>query len=165
MGTTHPNGIWKRAAPFDDRQALRPAGAELLPPDFEPQRVEIDRDFPTWSKAPKDIPAPEGRMDLSRVEPDLEEAFTYLARQWKCETGMMSLFKDRVAHPLYKAIIALDRKIIPLLLRELQKSPYTWIEALETITKVDPVKPEDIGDAQLMIQAWLDWGKSNGYLR
>jgi hypothetical protein len=53
---------------------------------------------------------------------------------------------------------------VPLILGELERRPSHWFEALRAITGADPVKPEDCGRLHQMTQAWLDWGKEQGYV-
>lgn len=53
--------------------------------------------------------------------------------------------------------------IIPLLLRELQKSSGHWHRALRQITGADPVPVAARGNMDKAAQAWLRWGKEQGY--
>lgn len=67
-------------------------------------------------------------------------------------------------HPAYQQIIGMGPVAIPLLLRELQKSPDHWFWALKAITDVDPVPASERGRQKQMAAAWLRWGKEHGYL-
>ena len=67
-------------------------------------------------------------------------------------------------HPAYQSIIGLGEKAVPLLLDELRRDPDHWFWALKSITRVDPVPAEDIGRLQRMADAWLAWGKDEGYI-
>ena len=49
---------------------------------------------------------------------------------------------------------------VPLLLRELEKEPVHWFEALKAITSDDPVAAKDWGNIPAMTSAWLAWGRS-----
>jgi hypothetical protein len=53
--------------------------------------------------------------------------------------------------------------VVPLLLRDLERTNRHWFTALATITNGNPIAPEDAGNIRKMAQAWLDWGKQQGY--
>lgn len=93
-----------------------------------------------------------------------EELFNLLVQEWKSETGMMSLTTQKVNHPAYQKIISMGQPVIPLILRELELESDHWFWALRAITNVNPVKPEQQGNMKRMAQAWLNWGKEQGYL-
>ena len=38
-----------------------------------------------------------------------------------------------------------------------------WFEALQSITRANPVKHGERGNIQAMEEAWLEWGVRNGY--
>lgn len=95
---------------------------------------------------------------------DLEKAFQSLARQWKEACGLLSSTSAMVSHPAYQSIIALGEPVVPLLLRDLEKEPVHWFEALKAITGEDPVSPSDWGNIPAMTNAWLAWGRSRKLL-
>ncbi|MFB2919181.1 hypothetical protein [Aerosakkonema funiforme] len=94
---------------------------------------------------------------------DLEATFLELAEQWRRETGMMSLIMKMSMHPAYQRIIGMGQAVVPLILRDLEKEPDHWFWALQAITGANPVKSEQRGRLQQMAQAWLQWGRENGY--
>jgi hypothetical protein len=94
----------------------------------------------------------------------LETEFHTLAQQWKEACGLLSSTSAMVAHPAYQAIIELGQPVVPLLLRELEKEPVHWFEALKAITGHDPVSPKDWGNIPAMASAWLAWGRSRNLL-
>jgi hypothetical protein len=94
----------------------------------------------------------------------LEKEFRTLARQWKEACGFLSSTTAMISHPAYQAIIGLGPPVVPLLLRELEKEPVHWFEALKAITGDDPVAHEDWGDISAMASAWLAWGRSRNLL-
>ncbi|MGB8689563.1 MAG: hypothetical protein WCD53_19790 [Microcoleus sp.] len=55
------------------------------------------------------------------------------------------------------------RPVVPLILRDLEQKPDHWFWALRAITGDNPVKSEQRGRMKLMAQAWIQWGKENGY--
>ena len=48
--------------------------------------------------------------------------------------------------------------------RELEREPDHWFWALEAITQENPVPPEAAGRVAKMAEAWIAWGKQQGYL-
>ena len=94
---------------------------------------------------------------------ELEDTFNELSEKWRCETHFLSATDDIVLHPAYQSIIGMGREVIPLLLRELQRKPSHWFWALRSITREDPVRPEDAGNIRKMTEAWLNWGRERGY--
>jgi hypothetical protein len=90
----------------------------------------------------------------------VETEFRALARQWIDGCAFLSSTSAMVAHPAYQAIIDLGTPVVPLLLRELEKEPVHWFEALKAITGQDPVPAKDWGNIPAMASAWLEWGRS-----
>ena len=56
----------------------------------------------------------------------------------------------------------MGQSVLPLIMRELEREPDHWFCALTAITGVNPVKPEQRGRLQEMVQAWIIWGQANG---
>jgi hypothetical protein len=93
-----------------------------------------------------------------------ERKFSILVRQWQDETGFMSSTSEAVIHPAYQRIIGMGEEAIPFLLKELTKASGRWFWALKSITGEDPVPEDQRGKTQLMIKAWIEWGKEKGYI-
>ncbi|MGH6871897.1 MAG: hypothetical protein ACREHE_10350 [Rhizomicrobium sp.] len=89
--------------------------------------------------------------------------FEELAAAWKRETVNESSSQRMAAHPAYRKIVAMGEKAVPLVLAEMRERPDYWFAALREITNADPVPAEARGDLSRMTQAWLDWGRENGY--
>ena len=53
--------------------------------------------------------------------------------------------------------------VVPLMLRDLEERPRLWVWALPSITRVDPVPASDRGYIAKMGEAWLRWGRQQGY--
>lgn len=104
------------------------------------------------------------REQSRTAQADIEETFSMLAETWRSETRFLSAVDDIVLHSAYQSIIGMGRDAIPLLLRELQRKPSHWFWALRSITREDPVRPEDVGNIRNMTDAWLNWGRERGYL-
>jgi hypothetical protein len=99
---------------------------------------------------------------LQRPE-TIEERFNRLAVVWRAETAHVSSSTDLVEHPAFREIVSLGPVIVPLLLRELEARSGHWHRALRKITGADPVAAEDRGNLPKITEAWLRWGKENGY--
>ena len=89
--------------------------------------------------------------------------FHRLVDQWIDDTLDMSSVKDMVVHPAYLRIIAMGDWVIALLLRELEERPNYWFVALRSITEDDPIPDNANGDFTMMVDAWLEWGRREGY--
>ncbi|MBD2546465.1 hypothetical protein H6G72_21995 [Planktothricoides sp. FACHB-1370] len=95
---------------------------------------------------------------------DLETTFYQLVEQWKTETRGISSTEQLSMHSAYQQIIGMGSEVIPMLLRELEKNSGRWFWALKSITREDPVLPEQRGKTKEMIEAWLNWGRKKGYI-
>lgn len=92
------------------------------------------------------------------------EEFQQLAAIWKDETRLASSVTDIVFNRHYLQIIGMGKAVIPYILQNLQKEPNHWFHALRSVTRENPVPPEDRGDMQAMANAWLSWGKDKGFI-
>jgi hypothetical protein len=90
--------------------------------------------------------------------------FERLAEQWKTETAFLSSTTAMVSHPAYRAIIALGPPVLPLMLRDLEREPVHWFEALQAITGENPVPCEHWGKIAAMRADWLAWGRQRGLI-
>jgi hypothetical protein len=106
------------------------------------------------------------RIQLSAFPPptrSIEEKFQRLAAVWLAETACISSTTDQVAHPAFQEIVSMGTAVIPLVLRELENGTGHWHRAMRRITGVDPVAAADRGDIDKTEEAWLRWGKEQGY--
>jgi hypothetical protein len=94
----------------------------------------------------------------------LAARFEALAAQWKEDVALLSSTTAMVAHPAYQAIIDLGPPVVPLLLRDLEREPAHWFEALKAITGADPVPKQDWGKVRAMAARWLEWGRARGLI-
>src|SRR5947209_546573 len=93
----------------------------------------------------------------------IREKFQRLAAVWLAETAYVSSSSDLVAHPAFQEIVRMGPAVIPLLLRELENRTGHWHRALRQITGADLVPPADRGNIDKAAEAWLRWGKEQGY--
>jgi hypothetical protein len=89
--------------------------------------------------------------------------FRQLAGIWRAETSYLSSSTALTNHPAYQEIIGLGPAVVSLLLRELEQRPGQWFNALHALTGADPMDPADRGKVRKIAEAWLRWGKANGY--
>jgi hypothetical protein len=93
----------------------------------------------------------------------LETVFQDLVRRWKVERGPTSSTTEMAICPSYQRIIGLGPAVVPLLLRELERSPDHWFWALKAITGADPVPETSRGKVREMARLWIEWGRQQGY--
>lgn len=89
--------------------------------------------------------------------------FDESVRSWKRDTLHISSLTKTVMHPAYQAIIGMGREALPFIFDELERHGGHWFWALHAITQEDPAHGSiDFAEAA---RAWLEWGRSRGYLR
>ena len=110
------------------------------------------------------LTVPETQQQASEADDELEREFRQLTDQWYAETRFLSSTSEIVSKETYYQIVALGRRAIPLILRELQERGGHWFLALRALTKDDPVNPQDRGNMRRMTQAWLDWGRNHNQI-
>jgi hypothetical protein len=94
----------------------------------------------------------------------LEQRFVNLLARWRAETAPLSSSTLITGHPAYEEIIALGTAALPLLFRELDESKDGHLaKALAALTGARLVSQEDRGKIRKVAEAWLHWGRDNGY--
>lgn len=99
-----------------------------------------------------------------RRQAELFEEFVNLAAQWQAETAGASTTRRIVSHPAYLRMIGMGDRAVPWILAQLEGEEAHWFEALHAITGANPVPNEDRGVYAKMAQAWLAWGRDNGWI-
>jgi hypothetical protein len=94
----------------------------------------------------------------------LEALFAKLAHDWRHDTRFLSSTTAIATHPAYQRIIGLGPQVIPLILAEMKREPGHWFWALAALTGENPVTPGDEGRVSAMTDAWLKWGRENGWI-
>lgn len=94
----------------------------------------------------------------------VEERFRRLEIRWKEETGHLSSHSAIVNHPAFREIIGLGEAVVPLMLRDLEARPGLWVWALPEVTGTNPVTTGESGKIGRMREAWVRWGREQGYL-
>lgn len=89
--------------------------------------------------------------------------FNILKTEWEAKTALLSSITEITLHPAYQQIIGMGTAVIPFILAELKRKSAHWFWALKAITGEDPVLPEQRGRMNEMREAWLRWGRKQGY--
>jgi superfamily II DNA or RNA helicase len=142
-----------------------------LPVALVAVRRDTNSDGSTLSQATSQEnsnPGQSGESLLSKpgadIDSELANRFYALASIWQSEVEGMSSTVQMSNHPAYQEIISMGTQVVPLLLQELKENPLYWLQALNAITGANPIKPEQRGRVKKMAEAWLEWGKNQGYL-
>ena len=101
-----------------------------------------------------------GAMPLPALD---QAAFERLADEWVRERPRGLDIHFMIEHPAYQQIIAMGPPAVPSLLQRLAQRPDHWFAALHQITGASPVPPESRGRFLEMTNAWLEWGRQQGY--
>lgn len=110
-----------------------------------------------------DMPTP--LTDVCDITPAFRAEFNELVSRWRSETAHVSSIPDLIMHPIYQKILRMPTsEVLPLILRELRDRGGFWFPALHAITDENPVDPKYIGNVTKMTEAWLDWGRKNGWI-
>ena len=91
------------------------------------------------------------------------ETFEGLADEWELGRPRGADIEQMTKHSAYQRIIAMGEPAVPWLLQRLAEKPDHWFVALNAITGARPVQPESRGRIKEMAQAWLNWGRQQGY--
>lgn len=90
--------------------------------------------------------------------------FAAYASAWEEETAHLSSINAMAMNLHYQRIIGMGAEAIPLILTRLQHIPGHWFWALNAITGENPIPESSAGNLPLMTEAWLEWGRSHGYI-
>jgi len=109
--------------------------------------------------------ATEATVTITETSEILLDEFRALADQWHEETDDLSSPSKIAMHPAYQRIISKGERVLPLILEDLKERRGEWYWALRTISGESPVPAHAAGNRRLVDEAWLDWGRSRGYIR
>lgn len=98
------------------------------------------------------------------MEHNLSHRFEALAEEWRKAVAPYSSSLQIAEHPAYQEIINMGPDALPHILNSLEKKTEHWFWALREISGFDPVPEEDRGRVEVMRTAWLEWGRTQGYL-
>lgn len=137
---------------------------EVVVPKVPPMMAWFTRDHPETDSIRLSL---EGNLCVfCNILPEriLENRFAELVEEWRRGTGGLSSPRAIVGHPAYQQIIEMGEPAISMIFQELQENGGWWYPALRVLTGVNPVPEEAKGRPPLNREAWLDWGRRNGYL-
>lgn len=103
-------------------------------------------------------------ISMASATVELQAEFDRLAAEWKRETAHLSSPLMIAKHPAYQEIVGMGTAAIPMILRDLQKTPALWFMALGAITGESPIRADDRGNIDAMRASWLNWGERNRYI-
>lgn len=104
----------------------------------------------------------EGSVYLQAMQKEiLRRKFEKLAGIWKLETAFLSNSHDIINNSAYKKIIGLGPNVLEFILEDLKNSDHFWFYALQQITNVNPIKPENKGIFKQMKNDWILWHEHN----
>ncbi len=93
----------------------------------------------------------------------LRGQFSKLVTEWRAETAGLSSPRAIAGHHAYQQIIAMGKPVIPFILQDMKDNGGWWYPALRTLTGANPVPESAKGSPPLNDEAWLQWGRDNGY--
>ena len=91
------------------------------------------------------------------VDNELITLFEDLKNKWWVESSIYSNPRNLYTNENYKKIISLGKKIVPILISDLNTPNGDWFQALQEITGESPILEENIGDVTKMAQYWKNW--------
>jgi hypothetical protein len=96
-------------------------------------------------------------------ERTLKQKFLDQAQKWGDETRHLSSPGQKMLHPSYQAILGMGQEhkdeIIDLLIQDMKDNRRQWFWALSYLAQANPIKPEDAGRIDRMINAWVRWAE------
>jgi hypothetical protein len=135
----------------------------------EPRDKSYGENIIAWTHGDKPEGARFEAVFKQSHEASLRARFNELVSQWHKEIGYKSSLRRIVFSRAYLTIVlmAVDddrhrRLITRFILEELRDRGGHWFWALYAITRASPARTED--DFQRARDAWIKWGKANGYL-
>ena len=91
------------------------------------------------------------------------DKFDMLALTWGVDNRFNSNAQEIAQHPAYMQIIGMGKEALPFIFHRMKQEPGHWFIALQALTGVNPVKPENRGRILAMTDDWLEWGSKNGF--
>lgn len=96
----------------------------------------------------------------NRYQESLEDHFENLKSIWLDEIKLSSNIFITLQHPAHIKIVELGYDVLPLMLKDLKENKNHWFYTLSLISEDNPVKSENLGNMDNMIDDWMEWGAS-----
>ena len=138
---------------------------ERITPKVSYRTISITRDHPEAEISKLSLEGNLCEYCSTLPERRMQDQFVELVEEWQKGTGGLSSPRAIAGHPAYQQIIDMGAPAIPMILRELKEHGGWWYPALRTLTGENPVPEEAKGQPPLNKEAWLKWGRRNGYLQ
>ena len=104
-----------------------------------------------------------GAEAVPRTEAVDRGRFEQLADEWEDATWAHSFVERKILDRAYQRIMGMGPDVVPLILERLRdRGPDHWFWALEIITGENPAS--DAASMQEATDAWLAWGRRNGFV-
>jgi len=101
---------------------------------------------------------------LTHRDGNIASRFNQLASEVEEDCMMLSSTTQISLHSSYQQIIGIGKKVIPLLITRLDKTPNFWFKALESITGRNLIPKQDRGYLNKEKAHWKNWAKENDYV-
>jgi hypothetical protein len=95
---------------------------------------------------------------------ELDEQFRFYSDRWYQSIKFVSSTTRMTTDPNYFKIIGMGKKVVPLILHELEHTPAPWFVALRVLTGNTEVGREFRGDFEKIAESWVAWGRSNAII-
>jgi len=92
-----------------------------------------------------------------------KKLFKHLLNEWESGRQRGVSVEQMSMHPSYQRIVGMGQDAVPFLLEELERKPRHLFWALHAITGADPVPEQSRGKIKEMANAWIEWGRGQGY--
>lgn len=140
-------------------------GRKATPERISTFKLPINDNLIDWIREKRAAASRLSSMIIDTLNGD-EQArvlFERLAREWRAARTPTSSASRMAAHPAYLRIIGMGARAVPFILRELKERPDHWFAALHAITGASPVPEHARGRLAQMADAWVEWGRENGF--
>jgi hypothetical protein len=94
---------------------------------------------------------------------DYFDQFYSHLHKWRSETYFLSSATEIRKHRSFRAIVKMGDAVIPLIIDDLKRSPSLLSLALVDITGESVVPEAARGNVRAMADAWISWGRRNGF--
>lgn len=94
------------------------------------------------------------------TDDDYVARFRRLVRQWRAATLFSASVRECIEHPKFQEILKMGRKVIHLIIEEIEVQPDPLIAALPLLTGEDPITDRERGNFSAMATVWIEWFRS-----